>query len=819
MRALKGYSVLPLMAVSLSFMAGIGAASLIEKTTGFWLGWAAASAVLLLLPRLFRWAAVHADGLIRAVLNRLPRFSQWISKRLIGPPAPGKRSPIVLGVVCLIALFLGAARYQAAQPSFDQRDLAWYNDGGEAVAVVGVVVLPPDVRDTHVQVTVQSEQVDLTGSPRQDVSGRVLAYLPTGTAVHYGDRVRLWGQLQTPPEDEDFSYKDYLARQKVFSYMPYAAGEVLESGHGSPILRSLFSFREKGMALIYRALPDPAASLLAGIVLGYESGIPDDVDQAFKDTGTTHIIAISGFNITIVAGLFAMLFGRLLGERRGAVAALIAISLYTMLVGADAAVVRAAIMGGFSLFARQVGRRQHGLNSLAITGGLMALFNPLVLWDVGFQLSFAATLGLILYAGPWEEALLGWFSQRMPPDRARKLTGPVSEYFLLTLAAQLTTLPLIVYHFGRLSLVSLPANVAILPAQPPVMSLGGLAVLLGAVWFPLGQGLAYAVWPFLAYTIGAVEWFARWDAGVRVVGQVSLPWVFVFYLGLLALTIYWEQVVNFIRKYFSPALAISVLLVGAVLVWQAALQRPDGRLHMTMLDVGAGEAILIQTPEGRYVLVGGGESASQLSTGLGRVLPLFHRELDVLVVAGTAADQVQALPNVLLRYLPAEVWWAGDVQASRPARELHAWLAEEGIPVAQMVAGQTLDLGEGAVLSVVRTSESGATLVLSWGDFRAVLPVGGAVGLQQDPEMRRWGVGATAVLLASSGATEENPAAWLSTVAPRMSLLSLDPLNRSGWPDPETLVALEGVPMFRTDMHGWVELVSDGEQLWVYTEK
>jgi competence protein ComEC len=275
---------------------------------------------------------------------------------------------------------------------FTGADLASYNDSGEAAEVVGVAIKPPDHRDTHTQVVVRAEQVSFDGVTRP-VEGRLLSYLPAGEEVNYGDRVRLWGQQQTPTEDEAFSYKDYLARQRIHSYMPFAAAKVLENGQGNPILAVVYAFKEKGLALIYSYLPDPEASLLAGIVLGVESGIPEGIDQAFKDTGTTHIIAISGFNITIVSGFIAILFSRLLGERRGAVAAVVAISIYTFLVGADAAVVRAAIIGGFSLFARQVGRRQHGLNSLAITAGLMAVFNPLVLWDVGLQLSFAATLG------------------------------------------------------------------------------------------------------------------------------------------------------------------------------------------------------------------------------------------------------------------------------------------------------------------------------------------------------------------------------------------------------------------------------------------
>jgi competence protein ComEC len=228
-------------------------------------------------------------------------------------------------------------------------------------------------------------------------------------------------------------------------------------------------------------------SLLAGILLGVENGIPQRVQQAFQDTGTAHIIAISGFNISIISALFASLFILLLGKRRRWLAAglsLVVIAFYAVLVGAGASVVRAAIMGGLTLFAVQLGRRQDGLNSLAFVAALMVLFNPILLWDVGFQLSFMATLGLVLYAGPLSQAFTRLASARLPQATVERLTHPVGEYFLFTLAALLTTLPVTVYHFQRLSLSSLVANPLVLPAQPPVMVLGGLAVLLGLIFQP-----------------------------------------------------------------------------------------------------------------------------------------------------------------------------------------------------------------------------------------------------------------------------------------------------------------------------------------------
>jgi competence protein ComEC len=160
---------------------------------------------------------------------------------------------------------------------------------------------------------------------------------------------------------------------------------------------------------------------------------------------------------------------------------MLGIAFYTVLVGASASVLRAAIMGCFALIARQMGR-QTGINTLAITAALMAGDNPHIIWDVGFQLSFAATLGLVLYAEPLQTWFARLLAHRLPPATARRIAGPAGDYFLFTLAAQVMTLPIIAYHFQRISLVSIVANPVILPAQPPVMILGGLAVLLGLIW-------------------------------------------------------------------------------------------------------------------------------------------------------------------------------------------------------------------------------------------------------------------------------------------------------------------------------------------------
>jgi competence protein ComEC len=771
----------PLFIPALAFLLGILAASALPGAAAAWPWLAGAALAAWLIPRLARRAL---------------------------PPRPTALT------AALLALALGGWRGQAASPVITPEHIAYYNEGGGEWAVTGVLARLPDERDGYANLWVSAESIrSLEGGGPQPVHGNLLARVAPGGAWEYGDRLTLRGALATPPENETFSYRAYLAQRGVFAYMPFARAELAARGQGNPLLARLYAVKARSLLLTARFWPQPESSLLAGILLGVEGAIPRAVQEAFNRTGTSHVIAISGFNITLVAGLLVGAFSRWWGPRRGALAAALGIAAFTVLVGAEASVVRAALMGGLTLLARQTGRRQDGLNSLALVAAAMAAANPLLLWDVGFQLSFAATLGLVLHAEPMQAAFTAWLARRLPPERARGVARPVADYLLLTLAAQFTALPVILYHFQRLSLVSIPANVAILPAQPPILVLGGLALLAGLVWPPLGHLPGYAAWPFAAYTIRAVEAFDRLG-GSWAVGRPSLAAVALFYVGLLGITLNWEKVRPNLPA-MRPGLAIGGLAVTAALVWQAALRAPDGLLHATFLDVGNGEAILIRTPEGRYVLLNGGLSATRLGDGLGRRLPLFGPGLDALVAGGVRSEALGGLPPVLERYPPEQALWAGNRAASRASRDLEATLVGLGVSILVLEPGKTLDLGQGARLETLAAGPRGGVFLLAWGDFRALLPLGLDAEMLADLDIEP----VTALLLAEEGYAPLNPPEWLAAANPQLVILSVAAGNADGLPDPAVLAALAGRTLLRTDLNGWIEIATDGAQMWVETER
>jgi competence protein ComEC len=722
-------------------------------------------------------------------------------------------------------LLLGAARYQLALPKITPSHIAYYNDRGYDVLVTGIIDDLPDERDTYSNLRLRVEAVD-TGAGDTPAQGMLLARVSPNQTYNYGERLRLRGRLATPPENEDFSYRDYLARENILSYMSFAEASTLPGTGGNPIISLVYTLKEKALENAYRLFPDPEASLLAGILLGVDTGLSRNLQKAFQNTGTAHIIAISGFNIAIIAGVFVTLFSRWLGPRRGALAAVSAIAFYTFLVGADAAVVRAAIMGAFSLLARQIGRRNLALNTLALTGLIMASLNPLVLWDVGFQLSFFATLGLVLYAEPFSQFtlhLLTTFNFQL--SLIEKIIQPITDFILLTFAAQLTTLPIMIYQFKRLSLIALIANPFILPAQPAVMILGGLAVFISLILLPLGQLTAWFAWPFVMYTIRMVELFELVPRGTVFLGNFSIWFAALFYSALLSVTFGWPRIrgwISSLRARFQNLPLITVLaalFICSLLTWRAALSAGDGRLHITFLEVGSADAILVQTPAGRNILINGGPSTSQLSDQLGRRLPIFRRDLDWLVISGTAENEVTALPRVLDRYPPKEALWSGNVQASYSSRQVDIWLADHSTPVLHAEVGERLDLGEGAYIKVLAAGARGSMLAIEWKNFRAVLPVGVDADTMTELDYGSALGPADVLLLADSGYAQSNPPNWIENLNPQLAVLSVSAGDPDGLPAQETLEALADHQLLRTDRNGWISISTDGDQMRVEVER
>jgi len=750
---------------------------------------------------------------------------------LFGAIALWRRGRAGLALAGLLALALGAARYSAAQPPLDPAHLHFYN-GAKDVVVVGTVAQEPENRDTFTQLRIEVDELIIDGR-LVAVAGTALVQTSRYPSIAYGATLRLSGDIDPPERLGSSGYANYLKRQGVLSVMEYPHIEVTHTGGGSPLMRAMLSFKARARHAIGVILPEPHAALLTGILLGDDSGMPRSLREDFRLTGMTHIIAISGFNIAVLIALLDRLTGLLLPRRTAAVVIMLFLALYAALVGSGASVVRATLMGITYLAAlRLLGRPTMAVAGLFAAAFLMTLARPNVVWDAGFQLSFAATMGLMLYVDSWAGRLERAISPYFTPDARSRLMRLVTEVVIVTMAAQLLTLPLILFHFGRLSLASIPANFLVLPAQPGVMMAGGLAALLGLVHPFFGQLVGLVAWVFLNYTISLIRTLAQMP-GASVPFALSSAGLIALYLLIAAITLL-TRVTGDDRQPMigraAPNRRLLLPLAGsaliALLAWNWLGSRPDGRLHVAFLDVGQGDAIFIQTPTGRQILVDGGLYPSVVLDQLGGQIPFWDRSIDIVMATHPDADHIGGLVTVLDRYQVSRLITNGAAIDDDPVFEALLRAAEaNGTPVAAAQSGEVIILDDGVRLEILRVgplggggnrNEASIVAMLTY-DRMSVLLTGDAEAAAEDALIRSGRpLGAVVLKAGHHGSNGSSGEAFLQTVKPQIVVISAGRDNRYGHPHPAVLerAAATGAMILRTDQMGTIKVETDGQQMW-----
>ena len=726
--------------------------------------------------------------------------------------------------LALVAFALGGLRYSFVPQS---SDVAQYNNLG-GLTVEGVVSTEPDVRDDRVEVRLEVQTVTRIGEAVAS-SGLVLVQAPASASIHYGDHITATGLLVIPSVSDTFSYRDYLARSGVFSIMPDASVEVIGSGEGNRLLRMLLDFKDRARQLISRSLPEPSAGLLTGILLGDARGLSPEISNAFSAVGASHIIAISGFNMAVLSGVVMGLLERFrVRPRLAAFIGLTVILVYTVLVGASASVVRAAIMSSMLVIGALLRRKSYVPTSLAFVAVLLSLQNPTVLWDVGFQLSLFATLGLALFANP----LTDYFNAllvRLFPRRTALLVGDfLGEPLIVSIAAQTLSLPLILLYFGKLAVVSLAVNLLVIPVQSVLMVLGLAATFLAFVAFPIAQVLFWLDMLLLGWTLGVVRAFARLPFA-QVDVQIDPRLIALFYMVVIggALMVAtkptWStRLANVIRSRPVMTSLAGAIAGIAVLLGLLLLSRPDGKLHIWWLDAGHSNAVLIQTPAGADILVDGGRFPSQLLTALGDRLPFNKRNIDLLVISQPDPFDYDALSSVMDRYsvdmaltngqpnlrpeyktllqrLPAEKVIAG--------RAGYSFVIEDGTRIEVLAPQNAPEIGD-------NLNDAALVLRVSYGDVSFLLTSDASQSAQIDLlHSGEWPL-ATVMQLPNHGGVRSLNEGFLAAVQPQTVVLQSDPTNRLGDPNGDTLALLGSTPLLRTDLSGAVHLWTDGKQVW-----
>jgi competence protein ComEC len=669
----------------------------------------------------------------------------------------------------------------------------------------------------------------------------IAATLPWYPPVVPNDRIEVEGRIRPPPESE---YGDYLASIGAVGTLRAQRLAVLPPA--GTIERTFEGLRRESAEGLNRAMPEPEAGLAAGVLLGLRDRVDRDVAADFTTAGASHVVAISGWNIAIVASTIGGLAGALHRRRRSIVIAA-AIVAYVVFVGPSASVVRAGAMAGVVLLARELGRPGSAAAALGWAVAILLLLDPETVSDAGFRLSVLATAGILAWGSSFSERLAG-----ADPGRPRRW---VAEILGVSLAAQVATLPIVLLDFGRLSLISPAVNLVVVPLVPAAMAAGVVALLAGLV---VGAGVPAIVATLVglpAWVLyAAMVWATRLGADVPLASLELLPPWNVIAAGVsiagIAAAARWNRrvrvrsapkpaVVAAKRKSRTPApnrslrlvaATLSVAIVGLTLV---VVYRPDGVARVTVLDVGQGDGILVEGGRGGRMVVDGGPDPGRLLIALDERLPPWDRRIDILVLTHPHEDHVAGLALLLQRYRIGRVYEPGMIGPGPGYRAWSEVLAAGGTLHGRLSTGDRLSL-DAIQLRVLwpdpnrvperppdgGTSINNVSIVLLGEVAGHRFLLAGDIEEGVDPELVARGLPNVDLLkVAHHGSRTASTEAFLRAVRPRVAVASAGAGNPYGHPAPATIERLEELAgrVYRTDTDGAVEVSFDGAAVRVRT--
>ncbi|MEI8174437.1 MAG: ComEC/Rec2 family competence protein [bacterium] len=411
----------------------------------------------------------------------------------------------IIASVFILAFCFGIFRFHMVDVSPPS---TFESEVGQKFSFVGEIIDEPDVRENNQKLIIevsapQGLALDSLKARPFPAKTKILVTVNFGEDFKYGDEVKLSGKLEKPEnfvtdQGKNFDYINYLRKDGILYVMNYADAEIISHGHGNKIKSFLFSIKEKFVEKINLAIQSPESLLMGGLILGEKSAFDQSLRQSFVNTGTIHIVALSGYNVTIVAEWFMKLF-KFLPQQLGIGMGILAILLFVLMTGGSSTAIRAGIMATLALVARATGRNYDVARGLILAGVFMIILNPFVLvYDVSFQLSFIATIAVIFFA-PRIEKYFMWVTERF------QLRDIVS----VTCAAYIFVLPFILYKMGNLSIVALPANILILPFIPFTMFLGCLTGFVGLIFYVFAVPIGYISYLFLHYELWIVGFFSN----------------------------------------------------------------------------------------------------------------------------------------------------------------------------------------------------------------------------------------------------------------------------------------------------------------------
>ncbi len=737
------------------------------------------------------------------------------------------RRTAAFAVLVLCAFFCaGWLRLALARQAVPPNDVRSMADWPAPLSLEGVISSPVEVRGDR---QIFRFAVDSLWTEERGFSAagqtRVTVYDTLGS-LRQGDRLVVKGMLRRPSGSHnpgDFDYRAWLAGQGIhtqFSVTDATRLLRLARDQDPPLQRYIIRpVRDHALRVIRSGLESEPRALLGALLIGVRTEIDDKMREEFSQVGVVHVLAVSGLHVGFVLAALLLLINVLRIPFRARLPLLLAgIYLYVLITASAPPVVRAAVMAGLLLAAPLLQRRLNPVNAIALAALIILVLNPLDLFGAGFQLSFAATLGIILIYRRFD----GWAASHIARwrEEGRFWAKSALQLLMVSFAAQIATLPLTAFYFNYVPLYGLLANLAVVPLVSLIVMVGFVAIVFALAWPVLGFVFLQCDWLLLQLLIMIVKKSAALPGAALEVATPSFFLLAMFYLAV-ALALSWPQ------PRLAKRWVLAALLTANGWVWSQAIQ-PQRNMRVIFFDVGQGDAALIAFPNGVNYLIDSGEANERTDCGKNVILPWLRRNgiraIDAALITHSHSDHAGGLRTLLARRRIKALYHPGD-GASRAFRSLDSLAAACGVPVHAAGAGFELMPCPGAWLRILHPSagsgepwdENDGSMVvrLQFGRrvflFLADIESGGEARLLPYSDFLRSDV----VKVAHHGSATASTPELIRSVDARFAVVSAGLGNRFGLPAPSVVAnwTAAGSRVLRTDESGAVLFRCDGDTL------
>ena len=777
--------------------------------------------------------------------------------------AVAKRRRVHLTLILLSPALLGVGYWRADHTSLPSDSLAAVDLSGQSVRLTGVVSDEPQFRSAGLRLLLDAESIEI-GAERRFVDDQVLLHIPDPQDVVFGDRIAVNAVL-TPTSDSNDEYLQWLANRRISASGLARAGSLERLGQADIGWRRAIAAdaREALNRSLRDSLTPPLSGLARGMITGHEDAIDPELRSSLNDTSLSHLIVISGSNLTLLITMVMAASAWLVGRRAAALLAILAALSYGTLIGPDPPVQRAMWMAVVFASAHLLGRGSSALHAVGATAALMVALESHILLDLSFQLTLAGTLGIVIVMPTISQDFL---------SGQRGLGGALRDTALVTLVATLTTMPLIALHFDRASLIGLGANLLVTPLFGWMLLGTAVTSVMGLVSDTVAAVISWPLaWLPLRWLVLVAERTAQLPgAGATIQGFEHIHLIVIYAAILLAsLRTHSERVVRWrrpadpgrgstavdqLRRFgiepipnlsglMGPAFVCGIASASAAALWLSACHAPESRLHAHFLDVGQGDSALLVTPEGHSVLIDAGERSEAMLAGLRAHLPTNAKHLDFVVISHPQSDHAESLWAILEHYAIGQVLLSAYVDQTAFGRRLLNLLDQRSIPTIEAAPGQQIQFAgdtplildvlwppAGGLPDEYRDDPNATSIVIRarYGD--AAFLFTGDINVAQELDLARQpcAIGgepcqlrADVLKVAHQGSRYSTSMLFLETVRPSVAILSAGANNPHGHPHEEVLASLArvGATSILTAERGDISVTTDGSTISLTTER